>query len=494
MPYFSTRSHECVTASQAILKGLSNGGGLYCPTLLPHLDNNFIKKLCSMDYIERAVEILHLLLDDYEKHEIAEIVGQAYGGSKFDDSRIAPIKPLNAETYMLELHHGPTNAFKDMALQVLPHLLKHAAHKNGENRTIEILVATSGDTGKAALEGFKNIDKIGCTVFYPEDGVSDIQKLQMVTSEGCNVRVIGVYGNFDDTQTGVKAIFNDKELNERLNEKGYILSSANSINLGRLLPQVVYYISAYADLLSLEKIRLGDTLNFVVPTGNFGNILAAYYAKKMGLPINKLICASNANNILTDFFNTGEYDTKREFFKTISPSMDILISSNLERLLYEMSGNNASTINKWMNDLKENGSFNIGNNYKEWLNDIFYAGFASEEDTKHEIKRVFDQFGYILDPHTSVACHVLNKYRQNTQDYTPAVVVSTASPYKFPKDVLLALDDSIVLDEYSSFDCANILSNFSTTHIPRNIEQLINMPVLHTENCYKEDMPKMLEV
>ncbi|NMD37502.1 MAG: threonine synthase, partial [Christensenellaceae bacterium] len=299
MPYFSTRSHECVTASQAILKGLSNSGGLYCPVLFPQLDNDFIKKLCSMNYLERAAEILFLLLDDYEKSEIIDIVNQAYNESKFDDSRIAPLKELNAQTYMLELHHGPTAAFKDMALQVLPHLLKYATNKNKEDRSIEILVATSGDTGKAALEGFKNIEGIGCTVFYPEDGVSDIQKLQMVTSEGRNVRVIGIYGNFDDTQTGVKNIFNNVDLNKRLNEKGYILSSANSINLGRLLPQVVYYISAYADLLNMEKIKLGDKINFVVPTGNFGNILAAYYAKKMGLPIKKLICASNANNILT---------------------------------------------------------------------------------------------------------------------------------------------------------------------------------------------------
>ena len=356
MSFFSTRGESCVTASQAILHGLAPDGGLYVPAMFPAVPMNRISSFCEKDYAARAVSILKRYLEDFNIPEIEEAVRTAYNTERFDTPEIAPVKQIDDATWVLELFHGPTLAFKDMALQLLPHLTRLAAVKNGEKREISILVATSGDTGKAALEGFRDVPGTSCTVFYPQEGVSDVQKLQMVTTGGNNTHVIAVKGNFDDAQTGVKELFSSPEFVKQMEEKGKILSSANSINFGRLAPQIVYYFSAYADLVNKHAINPGDPVNFCVPTGNFGDILAGYYARNMGLPVNKLICASNRNNVLTDFFNSGTYSTHRTFFKTLSPSMDILVSSNLERLLYEAADRDGTLIRRWMEQLKESGS------------------------------------------------------------------------------------------------------------------------------------------
>lgn len=485
MSFFSTRGGACVTASQAILTGMAADGGLYVPAMFPQMSMSRVHELPGQSYVERASSILRTYLEDFTIPEIDAAVRAAYAPEKFDDPRIAPVRRLNENTHVLELFHGPTLAFKDMALQLLPHLVKLSAEKNGEQREISILVATSGDTGKAALEGFKDVPGTSCTVFYPEDGVSDVQKLQMTTTGGDNTNVIAVNGNFDDAQTGVKNLFASKDFGDDINARGKVLSSANSINFGRLAPQIVYYFSAYADLVASGDIAEGDPVNFVVPTGNFGNILAAYYARCMGLPVGKLICASNRNNVLTEFFGSGAYDTRRQFFKTTSPSMDILISSNLERMLYEVADRDSSLINVWMQQLKETGTYSVGDQRREWLASIFAAGCADDQQTAEEIKRAFESEGYLMDTHTAVASRVLREYREHTKDMTPTVIVSTASPYKFAADVLAALKGKDAVAGMDAFACSEELEKLSGRPVPEQVKVLRELPVRHTAKCEK---------
>ena len=488
MSFFSTRGGSCVTASQAILRGIAPDGGLYVPAMFPEISMQKLASLCEMSYTQRASEILRYYLEDFSIPEIDHAVEAAYSPERFDDPAVAPVKMLNEDTAVLELFHGPTLAFKDMALQLLPHLTKLSAEKNGENREVSILVATSGDTGKAALEGFRDVPGTSCTVFYPMDGVSDVQKMQMVTTGGNNTHVIAVNGNFDDAQTGVKNLFASEEFNQAVNEKGKVLSSANSINFGRLVPQIVYYFSAYADLINMGKIVLGDCVNFVVPTGNFGDILAAYYAHNMGLPIHKLICASNRNNVLTDFFETGIYSTHRTFFKTMSPSMDILISSNLERLLFEAADRDGSLIGVWMKQLKECGSYSVGDQRMEWMRSMFHAGFADDKDTLKEIGERYTQDGYLMDTHTAVASNVLKQYRETTGDRTVSVIVSTASPYKFAADVLSGVIGKDATQGMNAFECSEKLEEVTGVPMPVQVKQLRELPVRHTARCEKNGM------
>ncbi len=490
MSFFSTRGGAAVTASQAILYGLAPDGGLYVPAMFPPVSQAKLSSLVSMDYCQRASTILRTYLEDFSIAEIDAAVSAAYDAKKFDDAAIAPVKKLDEDTYVLELFHGPTLAFKDMALQLLPHLTTLSARKNGETREVSILVATSGDTGKAALEGFKDVPGTSCTVFYPTDGVSDVQKLQMTTTGGDNTHVIAINGNFDDAQTGVKNLFSSPDFNAAVNAKGKVLSSANSINFGRLVPQIVYYFSAYADLLEKGVITVGDPVNFVVPTGNFGNILAAYYARSMGLPVGKLICASNRNNVLTDFFRSGIYDTRRQFFKTTSPSMDILISSNLERLLFECSDRDGALVATWMKQLKECYSYCIGEHRQEWMNSVFDAGYADDQQCAAEIRTRFEQDHYLMDTHTAVASHVLREYREKTGDMTPAVIVSTASPYKFAADVLSAVEGKQAVEGLDAFQCSERLEALSGMPVPEQVKALRSLPVRHKAQCEKDGMAK----
>jgi len=488
MSFFSTRGGSCVTASQAILQGLAPDGGLYVPAMYPTVTQEKLVELCEMDYVRRAAEILKMYLEDFTPKEIEEAVRAAYSPERFDTPDIAPVRKLDASTWALELFHGPTLAFKDMALQLLPHLTRLSAIKNGEEREISILVATSGDTGKAALEGFRDVEGTSCTVFYPQDGVSDVQKLQMVTTGGNNTHVIAVEGNFDDAQTGVKELFASQAFREDMNRRGKTLSSANSINFGRLVPQIVYYFSAYADLVNQHAILLGDPVNFCVPTGNFGDILAGYYARNMGLPVNRLICASNRNNVLTDFFNSGIYSTHRTFFRTLSPSMDILVSSNLERLLYEAADRDGELIRVWMNQLKECGSYSVGDQRREWMGSVFWGDCADNKDTLQEIGRSFTQDHYLLDPHTAVAGHVLRQYRLREQDATPTVIVSTASPYKFAADVLAGIAGPEAAEGKDAFACSQELERLTGVPMPRQVRELQSLPVRHTAVCPRDKM------
>jgi len=486
MPFFSTRGESVVTASQAILRGIAPDGGLYVPAMFQGVPPERLTSLTEMSYEQRAVAILKRFLEDFSIKEIEDAVHAAYSPERFAAPEIAPVRQLDGATWALELFHGPTLAFKDMALQLLPHLLRLSAEKNGENREICILVATSGDTGKAALEGFRDVPGTSCTVFYPLDGVSDVQRLQMVTTGGNNTHVIAVKGNFDDAQTGVKELFTSEEFRNQMAEKGRVLSSANSINLGRLVPQVVYYFSAYAELLKTHSIAAGDPVNFCVPTGNFGDILAGYYARSMGLPVNKLICASNRNNVLTDFFNTGIYSVHRTFFKTISPSMDILVSSNLERLLYEAADRDGALIRTWMNLLKESGSYSVGEQRRDWLLDTFWGDCADNKDTLGEIKARWLQDHYLMDPHTAVAGHVLRQYRKATGDDTPSVIVATASPYKFAADVLNALTgDNAGGDPFAASEKIQALTGIP---MPEQVIRLRDLPIRHTTECFKDRM------
>ncbi len=440
MRYISTRDNEtAVSSARAIAQGLSTDGGLFVPEALPRLPEGAIGELCAMNYRQRAVYVMKLFLEDYSVAELTDYVTRAYGPRGFDTPRVAPLRRLDDRTHFLELWHGPTCAFKDMALQLLPHLLTAAARKTGEDRKVCILAATSGDTGKAALEGFADVEGTKICVFYPRDGVSDIQKLQMTSQSGSNVLVCAVNGNFDDAQAAVKEIFADPDMRAELSEAGWTLSSANSINWGRLLPQIVYYISAYCDLVNGREISCGDEIGFCVPTGNFGDILAGYYAKRMGLPVRTLLCASNSNDVLTDFIRTGRYDRKREFHTTISPSMDILVSSNLERLLYHLSDGNDRETAGYMEDLRTGGEYTVSRRIKSAMDELFAAGYCTDAETKAVIARVFAEHGYLMDTHTAVAYGVLEKYRAETGDGTPTVVVSTASPYKFCAAVLEAL-------------------------------------------------------
>ncbi len=440
MHYVSTRDNTIhLTAAQAIAQGLARDGGLMTPSQLPKLPAGMLEELMGMTYQERAVAVMGLFLEEFTKEELSGFAAKAYGPSQFDSSAVAPVTCVDDATYCLELWHGPTSAFKDMALQMLPHLLSASLVKTEEKKTACILVATSGDTGKAALEGFKDVPRTRILVFYPKDGVSAIQALQMQTQEGENVGVCAVYGNFDDAQTGVKTLFSDETLREDLAKRGFFLSSANSINWGRVLPQIVYYISAYCDLVRDGKVNQGDKVNICVPTGNFGNILAAYYAKEMGVPIGKLICASNANNVLTDFIQTGVYDKNRTFHNTMSPSMDILVSSNLERLLFALTNRNDAQVRDYMRQLNDGGRYEVAGDVKAQLASQFYAGFCDDAMTQEVIARVWKAHHYLIDPHTAVAFQVLEQYRSATGDKTPAIVVSTASPFKFCDSVLGAL-------------------------------------------------------
>ena len=486
MKYNSTRNSALsVNAARAINDGISKEGGLFVPTELPKLDKEFFVKLSKMNYIDRAREVLSLFLTDFTEEEIAACANGAYSGT-FDNDVPAPLHRLDDNTSVLELWHGPTCAFKDMALQILPHLLTTSSKKVADGQTTVILVATSGDTGKAALEGFKDVPNTKIIVFYPVDGVSKAQKLQMMTQQGDNVYVCAIKGNFDDAQTGVKKIFTDPSVAEKLNENGMAFSSANSINWGRLLPQIVYYISAYCDLIA-EKGDI-DSFNVVVPTGNFGNILAAYYAKKMGAPIKKLICASNSNKVLTDFISTGVYDRNRSFYTTISPSMDILISSNLERLIYDMSGNNSDELSSYMSMLAADGKYEVSDAIKAKLSDEFVGGYATDDETKATVSATFDKFGYLADTHTGVAIKVYNDYVRETGDLTETVIVSTASPYKFAADVL----DAVSQDESNptGVEAMDVLSKATDTVIPTPLRDLDKREVRFTDVCDADDMIK----
>ncbi len=440
MKYLSTRDKRIrLSAAEAIKMGLSRDGGLLTPERVPVIDEAFLRSLIPAPYPVRAAKIMALYLDDYPEAELLSFAEDAYGPERFDTPAAAPLRKVDSNTYCLELWHGPTSAFKDMALQMLPRLLSAALAKTGEDKTACILVATSGDTGKAAMEGFADVPRTSIMVFYPKDGVSEIQEAQMVTQEGNNVGVCAVVGNFDDAQAGVKRIFSDAAIRDTLDKRGVFLSSANSINWGRILPQVVYYISAYCDLLRDGALSMGDKVNFCVPTGNFGDILAAYYAMRMGLPVGKLICASNRNNILTDFLRTGVYDRNRQFYTTMSPSMDILVSSNLERLLYDLSGENDAEVRGYMEALSRGGKYEVSESIKAALNGLYWGGFCDERGTSATIGRYWRDYGYLIDTHTAVAADVLEQYRAATGDRTVAVFASTASPYKFCDHVLDAI-------------------------------------------------------
>lgn len=488
MLYGSTRNAGVsVSSSQAIARGISEDGGLFVPLSIPALRSSDFETLCSLDYAGRAQRILRYFLSDFTVQEIDDCVKGAYQAGKFSSKAVAPLVSLGDNTFMLELWHGPTCAFKDMALQLLPFLLTTAASKVADDKEIAILVATSGDTGKAALEGFKDIPNTKILVFYPQDGVSAMQKLQMTTQEGGNVFVCAIQGNFDDAQTGVKAIFTNRQMANRLSENNMMFSSANSINWGRLVPQIVYYISAYCDLIAKGGIQNGDPVNVVVPTGNFGNILAAYYAYQMGLPVHKFICASNTNHILTDFLKTGTYDRNREFFTTISPSMDILISSNLERLLFDLTGKDDQKIKAWMNELYSTGQYTVDETVKLKLNELFYGGYCDDMQTRSAIKSAYQKYHYLCDTHTAVALKVYEQYKTETGDQTPSIIVSTASPFKFSDSVLEAVSNEQSTN-LKDFDKLNTLSRITGVEIPLPLSQLSSKKVRFTSCCTQETM------
>ena len=485
--YKSTRSDDTVTASQAILKGLANDGGLFVPTSIPKLQVS-LSELSKMSYKETAYAVMKEFLTDFTEEELKNCIDKAYD-SKFDTEEIAPLVKAE-DAYYLELFHGSTIAFKDMALSILPHLLTTSAKKNNVKHDIVILTATSGDTGKAALAGFADVKGTKIIVFYPKGGVSPIQEKQMVTQKGDNTFVVGINGNFDQAQSGVKAMFGDKELAKELDNAGYQFSSANSINIGRLVPQVVYYVYAYAKLLANDEIKEGEKINVVVPTGNFGNILAAFYAKNMGLPIDKLICASNENKVLYDFFTTGTYDKNRQFILTTSPSMDILISSNLERLIYRIAGNDSAKNKELMEELKTDGKYEITDEMKAELKD-FYGNYASEDETAATIKDLYDKTGYIIDTHTAVASTVYSKYKNETKDTTKAVIASTASPFKFTRSVMNAIDTKY--DSMGDFELVDELSKIGNVKVPNAIEEIRNAKVLHDTVCEVDEMPNVVK-
>lgn len=485
--YHSTRSKDVrITASEAILKGLSEDGGLFVPERIPKLDKT-LEELSLLSYGQLAYEIMKLYLTDFTEEELKDCIAKAYD-EKFDTEEIAPLVKADG-AYYLELFHGATIAFKDMALSILPHLLTTAARKNHITREIVILTATSGDTGKAALAGFADVKGTRIIVFYPKGGVSTIQEKQMVTQKGNNTYVVGIHGNFDDAQTGVKQIFGDRELAAYLEEKGFQFSSANSINIGRLVPQIVYYVYAYGKLVKEEQISLGEKINVVVPTGNFGNILAAFYAKQMGVPIDRLICASNENKVLFDFFQTGTYDRNRKFVLTSSPSMDILISSNLERLIYHIAGDDPVKNAELMQALNENGVYHITEGMKAQL-EAFAEGYATEQETAETICKLYEKTGYVMDTHTAVASCVYGKYHRETKDDKPVVIASTASPYKFARSVMKAIDSSY--DRMEDFELVDRLSSLSGVAVPKAIEEIREAPVLHHRVCEKDEMKQVV--
>lgn len=470
MEYFSTRDTELrVSSAKAIAQGLSRDGGLFAPVSIPKLTDEDISSLCGMKYAERAAFVLERFLSDFSEEELKDYASKAYSEAKFSSAAAAPVHKLNETSHVLELWHGPTCAFKDMALQILPYLLTASLKKTGENKCACILVATSGDTGKAALDGFADVPGTKIAVFYPKDGVSRVQELQMTTQAGENVFVSSVYGNFDNVQSKMKEIFSDEELREKAKDKNCFFSSANSINWGRAVPQIAYYVSGYCDLLASGEIEAGEGINVCVPTGNFGNILAAYYAREMGIPIKKLICASNKNNVLTDFFNTGKYDKQREFHMTASPAMDILISSNLERLLFHISGNDDATIKKYMSKLADTGSYTVNAEIKGKLDELFFADYCDDEETMSTISSVFSEYKYLIDTHTAVAIGVYEKYRAKTGDGTKTLIASTASPFKFADSVLSALGVDV---DFNGVELLDILSKTTRNPVPAPLAAL----------------------
>ncbi len=488
MQMFSTRGASAVTPSMAILRGLAPDGGLYVPAEFPQFTLEEIAALAPMSYQARARFVLERFLPDFTREELEKAIAGAYG-TGFDCEAVAPMARVGSWAHALELWHGPTLAFKDMALQLLPYLLTMSGKKHGEEREVFILVATSGDTGKAALEGFLDVPGTRCCVFYPHGGVSQAQRLQMVTTGGSNTHVIAVRGNFDDAQTGVKKIFSDPDFAAKINKQGRVLSSANSINFGRLVPQVVYYFSAYADLLAEGAIKPGDKVNFCVPTGNFGDILAADYAGKAGLPVGRLICASNENNVLTDFIETGVYDISgRDFFKTISPSMDILISSNLERLLFDLCDYDGAKVADLMTQLRTERRYQVDADMLHKLQAKYAAGYVNEDGIRAEIRRTWQEDHYLMDTHTAVASAVLRAYIEKTGDKTPAVIVSTASPYKFGASVLEAIAGEEAVQGKDDFACCAMLSEMTGTREPDQIAGLPEMEIRHTGICEKDAM------
>lgn len=490
MKYYSTRNKAVrMESAEAVKMGLSRDGGLLTPEMIPQIDGAFLESLVHARYQERAARIMGLYLTDYTYEELLGFAENAYGPDKFDTAAVAPVRKVDDRTHCLELWHGPTSAFKDMALQMLPQLLSAALRKTGESKTACILVATSGDTGKAAMEGFADVPQTKIMVFYPKNGVSAVQEAQMVTQEGENVGVCAVVGNFDDAQAGVKRIFSDESIRTELADRGYFLSSANSINWGRILPQVVYYISAYCDLLQSGGIQMGDKVNFCVPTGNFGDILAAYYAKRMGLPVNKLICASNCNDVLTDFLRTGVYDRNRPFHTTMSPSMDILVSSNLERLLFDLSGENDEEVRSYMEALAADGRYEVSDAIKSAVREQYWGGFCDEAGTAATIAEYYKNRGYLIDTHTAVAVHVMEQYRKATGDETVTVFVSTASPYKFCNHVLIAIGETPAGDGVELLDQLNAVSG---TAVPRRLAALKEKTRRFDLTAEKQDMDRVV--
>ncbi len=494
MKYNSTRDKSTVvSAAQAIAQGISVEGGLFVPQELPSYDESDLRAMLETDYRGRAKKIMGDFLSDFSAEEISDSVDAAYTAEKFGAENPAPISYIESgekKMALLELWHGPTCAFKDMALQILPHLLTRSMKKTCDGKQAVILVATSGDTGKAALEGFKDVDGTKIMVFYPTGGVSPMQKRQMATQKGENVSVVAIRGNFDDAQTGVKKIFTNAEIKEKLAQNNMLFSSANSINWGRLLPQIVYYFSAYCDMVNEGRIGFGEKINVCVPTGNFGNILASFYAMKMGLPVNKFICASNSNNVLTDFIKTGTYDKKRHFYTTISPSMDILVSSNLERLLYHISGEDSAKVADLMNALNNDGVYTVDGKIKEELDKYFWGGCCDDENTQKTIGRLYKEENYLADTHTAVAVNVYEQYAEQTGDMTPTVIASTASPYKFAKAVLMSVsDDQIPEDEFSMTDA---LSAKTGTAVPAPLASLRDAKERFSEVCDADEMPAVV--
>lgn len=492
MLYTSTRNKSIkVTAAQAIAQGISEEGGLFVPCELPQFTLDKITSMVPMSYVDRAKTVLKEFLTDFTEEELDYCVNGAYAAEKFSSSKIAPTVNIDGNKNILELWHGPTCAFKDMALQLLPYLMTVSAKKTADGKTIVILVATSGDTGKAALEGFKDVENTKILVFYPVDGVSPMQKLQMTTQEGENVSVCAINGNFDDAQSAVKSIFTNADIKEELAKKNMMFSSANSINWGRLVPQIVYYFSTYCDMVEMGKVKAGEEINVVVPTGNFGNILAGYYAKQMGLPIKMLVCASNSNNVLTDFLKTGTYDKNRDFYTTTSPSMDILISSNLERLLYHMSGEDDKLIADLMNKLAVDGKYTVSDELISKIKSSFDAGYTDEDSVDSTIKTHFDNYKYLCDTHTAVAVKVYDEYVERTGDDIPTVIDSTASPYKFSASVLSAVLDGNApeLDEFAMVDELNRITD---APVPKTLASLKDKSVRFNNVCNKEDMSQMV--
>lgn len=491
MKFISTRGYDKkYSAQEAIVMGIAPDGGLFVPESIPTLSSSDIDELCTKSFAEISAKVLSMYLEDFTEAELLDYTTQAYAEEKWGEIPLplVQLNEYNDKEYILELWHGPTSAFKDVALQLLPHLLTASVKKTGENKKICILTATSGDTGKAALEGFKNLPGTEIIVFYPTGGVSEAQKLQMITTDGDNTHVIAVNGCFDDAQTGVKMIFGDTEFAKELDSKGIKLSSANSINWGRLAPQIAYYVYSYVDLLRREKIEKGEAINFVVPTGNFGNILAAWFAKQMGIPVKKLVCASNKNKVLCDFFSSGKYDRNREFFKTTSPSMDILISSNLERLLFEITDMNAQQVKEWMSELNSTGVYTVDAKTLKKMQMLFVGGFADDTGVSKTILEVYDRTDNVVDTHTAVGFNIYNRYRQRSGDETKTVYVSTASPFKFSASVMDALRGEGYSDGKDIMEVMKELSDESGLEIPAAIKDLPNKPILHKDVIDKEEM------